>query len=80
MLPENGPGRQRRVERRPDPRSWDPDEIMTLPEAAALLWPDGVVTVATLRTAIRDGILVPVRIGRRLFVTRRLLAALGRPA
>lgn len=69
-----------RVTRRPDPRAWDPDEVMTLPEAAALLWPDGVVTVSTLRTAIRDGILVPVRIGRRVFVTRRLLAALGRPA
>lgn len=75
----SGPARPDRVGRRPDPRAWDPDEIMTLPEATALLWPDGVVTVSTLRTAIRDGVLIPVRIGRRVFVTRRLLAALGRP-
>ena len=44
-----------RVAERPDPRDWDDYELLTLPEAAGLFWPRGPLTVATLRTAIRDG-------------------------
>ena len=68
-----------RVSNRPSPDNWGEDELMTLPEAVSLMWPDGVITVSTLRTAIRDGLLPHVRVGRRMFVTKRGLADLGRP-
>jgi len=68
-----------RVANRPNPKDWGEDELMTLPEAVSLMWPDGVITVSTLRTAIRDGLLPHVRVGRRMFVTKRGLADLGRP-
>jgi hypothetical protein len=33
-----------RVAARPDPRDWGEDELLTLPETAALFWPDGPLT------------------------------------
>jgi hypothetical protein len=43
-----------RVENRPDPSEWPDDELMTLPEAAALFWPNRPLTTTSLRTAVRD--------------------------
>lgn len=66
-----------RVARRPDPAQWDLDELMTLPEAVALFWPDGPLTVRSLRTAIRDRRLpVSVVAGKHL-VTRRALTEMS---
>jgi hypothetical protein len=39
---------------RPTPARWDMDELLTLNEAAALFWPDGPLTVTSLRNAIRN--------------------------
>jgi hypothetical protein len=50
-----------RVAQRPDPQQWRLDELVTLAEAAALLWPNGPIGVSTLRTAIRAGDLAHVR-------------------
>ena len=66
-----------RVETRPDPRSWEMDELMTLKEAVELHWPDGPLTVPTLRTAIRDGRLAVCEVAGKFFVTRRLLLGLS---
>jgi len=50
---------------------------MTLPEAVALFWPDGPLTVRSLRTAIRDRRLpVSVVAGKHL-VTKRALAEMS---
>jgi hypothetical protein len=43
-----------RVEERPAPSQWDPDELLTLTEAAALFWPTGLIKTAGLRTAVRE--------------------------
>lgn len=73
--------RQRRVVDRPEPELWRPDELMTLAEAAALFWPHGPLGVSSLRTAIRDGVLSPVRVAGKLLVTPAAIAAMsaGKP-
>ena len=48
-----------RVERRPSPTDWPDDEPMTLKEIIAVFYPDGPLTVASLRTAIAAGRLTP---------------------
>ncbi|MEH2524199.1 hypothetical protein V1288_002108 [Bradyrhizobium sp. AZCC 2176] len=71
------PVQSARVEARPTPESWDMDELMTLKEAVDLHWPQGPITVATLRTAIRDGQLAVCAIAGKFFLTRRLLLGLS---
>lgn len=66
-----------RVVRRPDPALWDTDELMTLSEATALFWPDGPLTVRSLRTAIRDRRLPVSVIAGKHFVTKRALAEMS---
>lgn len=58
-----------RIRERPDPALWGGSELLTLPEAAALWWPSGPLSVKSLRNAIRSGQLGHVRIARKLFVT-----------
>lgn len=77
MVKQTKPARGSRVEVRPDPRSWDMDELMTLKEAVDLHWPQGPITVPTLRTAIRDGKLAFCEIAGKFFLTRRLLLGLS---
>jgi hypothetical protein len=60
-----------RVFSRPEPEKWAADELMTLAEAAALFWPDGPVTVPTLRTLVRKGQLRIAIVGRRHMTSRR---------
>jgi hypothetical protein len=67
-----------RIVARPDPRDWDPDDLLTLPEAAALFWPSGPLTVSSLRTAIRDARLEVAVIARKHFVTPSAVRAMGR--
>jgi hypothetical protein len=63
-----------RLTAKPHPDDWEWDELLTLPEAAMLLWPNGPLTVRTLRTAVRDGQLAVARIASKLFTTRRALS------
>lgn len=70
----------RRVAARPDPQDWGADELMTLAEAAALLWPSGPLTASSLRTAYRAGELEVVMIARKLLVTKTSLAAMTEKA
>ena len=63
------------------PDNWGEDELMTLHEATALMWPDGVITVSTLRTAIRDGQLPHVRCWAAGCLSRNVvLPNFGRPS
>jgi hypothetical protein len=66
----------RRVAARPDPAAWGDDELMTLAEAASLMWPQGPLTASSLRTAYRAGELEVAMIARKLLVTKRALAAM----
>jgi hypothetical protein len=68
----------RRVVTRPDPATWSCTELMSLAEAAALMWPEkgSPVTASTLRTAYRSGILEVVVIARKILVNKQGLAAM----
>lgn len=67
----------RRVAARPDPAQWGDDELLTLAEAAALLWPDGPLTASSLRTAYRSGQLEVTLIARKLLVTKAACAKMA---
>jgi len=67
-----------RVAARPSPDQWAEDELLSLPEAAALLWPAGPLSTRSLRTAERDGQLAVVVIAGKMLTTRRALAEMGR--
>jgi hypothetical protein len=51
---QSRPSVPHRVAKRPRPDEWQDHELLTLPEAAALFWPDGPLTTTSLRTAVRD--------------------------
>lgn len=70
----------RRIAARSDPSQWDDDELLTLQEAAALLWPDGPLTASSLRTAYRAGDLEVTLIARKLLTTKRAIAQMTRGA
>lgn len=69
-----------RVIGRPDPTQWQPDEFMTLGEAAALFWPGGPIREASLRTARRDGQLAVARVAGKLLTTRAAIEEMTRTA
>ncbi|MET4149081.1 MULTISPECIES: hypothetical protein [unclassified Bradyrhizobium] len=73
-----------RVEKRPSPDQWSAVEIMTLDEAAHLMWPDGPLTVTSLRTAVRDRQLDIVRVAGKILTCRaaleRMLACTSPPS
>ncbi|MBR0925199.1 hypothetical protein ABH973_002398 [Bradyrhizobium ottawaense] len=71
----------RRVKAKPDPATWGDDELLTLAEAAALLWPEGgPVTASTLRTCYRSGLLEVVVVARKVLVTKKAIAAMTEKA
>jgi hypothetical protein len=67
----------RRVAARPDPSDWAPDELLTLAEAAALMWPHGPLSERTLRTAVREGRLPISIVAGKFFVTKDALSLLS---
>ncbi|MDX3965516.1 MAG: hypothetical protein QHD01_02815 [Bradyrhizobium sp.] len=62
-----------RVAERPDPAQWDPRELMTLEEAAALFWPTGPLTTTSLRTAVRDRMLDVAEIAGKLLTNKEAI-------
>lgn len=67
-----------RIAARPDPSMWAPDELLTLAEAAELLWPDGPIVTSTLRTAARQGKLGIAEIAGKFFTNLHELAVMSR--
>jgi hypothetical protein len=63
----------RRIEKRPSPTQWGEDELLTLAEAAALLWPEGPLTTTSLRTAVRHGRLEVAEIAGKILTTKAAL-------
>ena len=72
-----------RVKDRPTPDFWDADEVMTLVEAAAVFFPDGLLTIASLRSEIRKGNLAYSVVAGKFLTTpramREMLAPVCRP-
>ncbi|MCJ2117017.1 hypothetical protein MKK65_10620 [Methylobacterium sp. J-001] len=66
-----------RIADRPRVEEWADDELLTLPEAAALFWPVGPIKVATLRTAGRDGTLAITRVAGKFFTTPLAIRRMG---
>lgn len=66
-----------RIGARPDPTQWSDDELLTLPEAAALFWPDGPITTNTLRTAGRDATLAITKVAGKFFTTPMAIRRMG---
>jgi hypothetical protein len=66
-----------RVVRRPSPDDWSDDELMTLFEAAALFWPEGPLTVTSLRTAVRDEKLAVAEIAGKLLTTKTAIVEMS---
>jgi hypothetical protein len=73
----DGTKRPPRIEARPLPENWKADELLTLDEAAALFWPDGPLTVTSLRTAVRNGQLDVAEIAGKLFTTTAGIARMS---
>jgi hypothetical protein len=71
------PKRPQRVADRPRSEEWNDDELLTLPEAAALYWPAGPITTNTLRTAGRDGTLAITKVAGKFFTTPMAIRRMG---
>ena len=67
----------KRIAVRPNPEDWKEDELLTLPEAAALFWPEGPLTTHSLRVAVRDGVLAVAVVAGRHLTSRRAIIAMG---
>ena len=66
-----------RVLARPNPEDWREEELMTHPEAAALFWPDGPLTIHSLRVAVRDGALAVAVVAGRYLTNRKAITEMG---
>lgn len=64
---------------RPHRDQWDLDEPMTLAEAAAVFFPDGPLTLSSLRTAVRDGDLAIARVAGKILTTPRAIREMTKP-
>lgn len=62
-----------RIAERPSPADWHDDELLTLEEAAALMWPDGPLTSTSLRHAVREKILDVAEIAGKILTCRAAL-------
>lgn len=68
-----------RVLERPLPSQWNPEELLSLPEAAALFWPTGgPITVTSLRTAVRQNKLEVAEIAGKLFTSPSAIGRMSR--
>lgn len=68
-----------RVKSRPNLSDWADDEAMTLAEAIQLFFPEGPLTLSSLRTAIRTGKLAVAKVAGKDLTTPRAVKALVRP-
>jgi hypothetical protein len=50
-MPKRNTDKLARAKARPDPAQWGEDEVMTLLEAAAVFFPEGPLTLSSLRRA-----------------------------
>jgi hypothetical protein len=68
-----------RVRGRPRPELWNDDEPMTLAEAVAVFFPNGPLTLSSLRTAVCAGQLAVVRVAGKDLTTPKAVKQLVTP-
>src|ERR1700730_9125827 len=69
-----------RAKARPDPAQWDEDEVMTLIEAVEVFFPDGPLTLSSLRTAVAAGTLEIAKVAGKNLTTPRAIRKLVTPS
>ena len=67
-----------RIAAKPDPAAWSEDSLLTLPEAASLMWPQGPLTTKSLRCAQKAGQLGTVTIAGKVFTNLQALREMTR--
>ena len=66
-----------RIQARPSPEQWGEDDLLSLPEAASLFWPEGPLSVSSLRVAVRDGVLPVTVVAGRILTTKRAVLSMS---
>jgi hypothetical protein len=69
-----------RAKARPDPAQWGEDEVMTLVEAAAVFFPEGPLTLSSLRRAAAAGTLEIAKVAGKDLTTPRAIRKLVKPS
>ena len=69
-----------RAKARPDPAQWGEDEVMTLVEAAAVFFPEGPLTLSSLRRAAAAGTLEIAKVVGKDLTTPRAIRKLVKPS
>ena len=69
-----------RAKTRPDPAQWGEDEVMTLVEAAAVFFPEGPLTLSSLRRAAAAGTLEIAKVAGKDLTTPRAIRKLVKPS
>jgi hypothetical protein len=69
-----------RAKARPDPAQWGEDEVMTLFEAAAVFFPQGPLTLSSLRRAAAAGTLEIAKVVGKDLTTPRAIRKLVKPS
>ncbi len=69
---------RRRAELRRDPTNLGDTELISFREAVEIFWPNGPLSVSSLRTAERDGLLAVAFIAGRLYTTKAALREMTR--
>jgi hypothetical protein len=69
-----------RAKARPDPPQWGEDEVMTLVEAAAVFFPEGPLTLSSLRKAAAAGILEIAKVAGKDLTTPSAIRKLVKPS
>src|SRR5712672_1295713 len=69
-----------RAKARPDPAQWSEDEVMTLIEAVEGFFPQGPLTVSSLRTAVDAGTLESAKVAGKNLTTPRAIRKLVKPS
>jgi hypothetical protein len=72
-MPKRNIDKLGRAKARPDPAQWDEDEVMTLVEAAAVFFPQGPLTVSSLRRASAVGTLEIAKVAGKALTTPRAI-------
>src|SRR6266478_2088841 len=69
-----------RAKARPDPAQWGEDEVMTLVEAAVVFFPQGPLTLSSLRRAAAAGTLEIAKVAGKDLTTPRAIRKLVKPS
>src|SRR6266581_7362523 len=79
-MPKRKTDKLARAKARPDPAQWGEDEVMTLAEAAAVFFPQGPLTLSSLRRAAAAGTLEIAKVAGKDLTTPRAIRKLVKPS